>query len=63
MTEMGQHSSALERTRDLYLKVPYQAQHVDTERQPGRSPDGIPDDDFDPPWVGRAPDDADLLDR
>jgi hypothetical protein len=30
------------------------------ERQPGRSPDGVPDEDFDP-WIDRSPDDPDLL--
>jgi hypothetical protein len=60
---MGRHSGpdAMERTRDLYLLVPaYQARHVDVERQPGRSPDGVPDEDFDP-WIDRSPDDPDLL--
>jgi hypothetical protein len=59
---MGRHSGpdAMERTRELYLVAVYQARHVDVERQPGRSPDGVPDEDFDP-WIDRSPDDPDLL--
>jgi hypothetical protein len=59
---MGRHSGpdAMERTRELYLTSVYQARHVDVERQPGRSPDGVPDEDFDP-WIDRSPDDPDLL--
>jgi hypothetical protein len=61
---MGRHSGpdAMERTRDLYLTSVYRARHVDVERQPGRSPDGVPDEDYEL-IIDRGPNDPDLWDR
>lgn len=59
---MGLHTDSMERTRDLTLMAKYVARHVDRERQPGRSPDGVPDDEYDPA-IDRHATDLDVWDR
>lgn len=42
----------------LDVKAPYTGRHVDTNRQPGRTQDGVPDEYLDPDPT-RGPNDAD----